>query len=574
MLPALRFAITRHSYEKCSVKRIRWFQPMDRMRAFSAQTPAQIRRHRRGVLTKYLQSNPKLDNVTGSLSKDIISYLEKLESYTEDSTDLGDLKLKQHLKALGDDPETSRLLIKKSLQFEEKHPDARKLVDNDCFFCAILTCVRSGQVEQADELLTLCDSLDHIQPHRKCYSLVMIGYAKRKTPEALKRIRQIVKELENHRYLATRTAPLDRYSYNILMNAYIGVLGETSLNFVRPTLNRMRMIAARLSDDTLLPDFASYTALLKALILKRNPRFEYKVDRILLELKSNDDYVERPAKDRLYVENMAMYAWSKSDDPQAPERARQIFDAMDEQDTVAYNTMCHLYGKIGDFDAAFLLFQEMQTKFESGSNKNCRPDMHTNATILNLLLKSNREDAAAEADKIFHAISLPNTVTCNTYSSILAKNGDIEKTVRLLRRMQSDFDSGKNKTCCPDMHTYATILSALHKSNRPDTATKARQIFATIPNPNTVVYNTLLNIFAERGEGRYAVHLARHMQVAFDSGTNPNCKPNDATRRTLRKALQTAKDNTIEELGKIVMLWFRKNRPPRSRSMIRHGASR
>jgi hypothetical protein len=123
--------------------------------------------------------------------------------------------------------------------------------------------------------------------------------------------------------------------------------------------------------------------------------------------------------------------------------------------------------------------------------------------------------------------------------------------------MQSDFESGKNKECRPDMHTYSAVLIAIRISNRSDAIEKAQNIFDSIHLPNTVVFNVLLNIYAERGMGHETVTLTRRMQSDFESGKNRYCLPSEVTEIALLKAFRISGDHTLVEQGHDVLDWFR-----------------
>jgi pentatricopeptide repeat protein len=475
------------------------------------------------------------------LPNDVRLFLEELETHARDSGTRPDkMKCKQLLQKFQEDPDTCRILLQTLLDFEQKHPVCRGCVDDVSIQYVIQSYVTRDQVEQADELLTFCQSVQHFDPPPNCFGIVMNGYAKRKSPDALKRIEEMLTALENERLHAPalKTTPLDCYKYSILMNAYIGVLRKESVNLIMQTIERMQSISERLEDENLRPNLACYANLLKAYILRHNPGFALEVNAVLDELKADKYYLEQPAKDRKYLENIAIDAWSKSSDPNAPKRARQIFDAMDEPDSFSYNSICNTYATVGSIDKIFRLFQKMATDFESGKNKECRPNIRTYNIILNALQKSNRPDAAVKAEKIFNAVPIPDTITYNILINIYAQKGNVEKVLNLMQRMRTDFDSGKNKECCPNMHTYSTILNALQKSNQPDAAGKAEEIFNTIPLPDTVVCNTLISIYAKQGDVEKALNLVHQMQSDFESAKNKACGPNIHTQATVLNALQ------------------------------------
>jgi pentatricopeptide repeat protein len=104
--------------------------------------------------------------------------------------------------------------------------------------------------------------------------------------------------------------------------------------------------------------------------------------------------------------------------------------------------------------------------------------------------------------------------------------------------MQSEFDSGKNKECEPDIHTYSTILKALLKSNRPDAFQIAEQIFSAIQLPDTLTYTMFISIYARKGDFQKSLNMFHQMQSDFQSKNNNNCEPDMRTYNTILSALQ------------------------------------
>jgi pentatricopeptide repeat protein len=127
--------------------------------------------------------------------------------------------------------------------------------------------------------------------------------------------------------------------------------------------------------------------------------------------------------------------------------------------------------------------------------------------------KERRSASSETGERNFYAIMQPDTITYNSMLNTYAAIGNVDEVCRLYHEMQTDFASGKNKDCCPDMHTYASILNALQKSNPSDAAEVAEQIFSAIPSPNTIAYNTLINMYAQKGNVDKALILLHRMQT-------------------------------------------------------------
>jgi pentatricopeptide repeat protein len=510
-------------------------------RSFSQVARLQRQRQHRPII--HVHAKRPISSVSTSslktLPDDVISFLDELASYETGAATIGNERLKECIKKYPDDTDTCIMLLQKSLHFEEQYPECRGIVDGDCFLDVIQTCVFRDEVEEADELLTVCQSIAHIQPHPRCFETIIDGYAKRRKPEALQRIEAMIKELEEDRCPASvlETTPLNCNIYNILMRAYIGVLEKKSIIPIRQTMKRMNEIAARKKRDNVRPNLACYTTLMRAIILGGKAGFAFEITAVLEQLKADTDYLKQPLTERMYLESLAIYAWSKSEDQHAPTRARKIFDAMEKPTAEAYNSLCCTYAAVGDIDNVFHLFEKMQTDAEYGRNEFLGLNLPTSTAVMKALQKSKRTDAAEKAERIFASMPMPKTLFYNTLLDIYAQKGDDMNAFNLMNRMKLDFEFGKNKYCEPNSHTYATVLHSLHKSKRSDTIEKAEQLFNSIPSPNTVTYNTLFNIYAGNGETEKALDKLDRMQTDYRAGTNKNCRPTMYTYSTILNAL-------------------------------------
>jgi pentatricopeptide repeat protein len=506
-------------------------------------------------------THPTLNNVDAvrvlALPNEIKSFLEELESSKtcKDNPQIRSFQLKDLVMKFSNDPDSCRLLIQESLKFEQEHPNCRGLVvDGDTFLQVIEICVRRGQLQNANQLLTFTRlNVPHFQPHSKSFGVIMSGYAKLKTPQSITKIENMIVTLEDERLSlqASKRAghPLTCYKYNILLKAYVRVFGKTSVTPVQRTIKRMEDIAQRLEDDSLRPDLACYTTLMHALLLRREPGFAKQVNDVLDKMQSDSQYGELFEKQRMYVETLAIDAWSKSGDAQAPIRARRIFDAMQTPSPAAYDAMCSTYVAVGNVDKAVCLYQKIQSDCDAGKCKDYAKTMNLYNAKQNAIQKTIRSNATRllqqsdtieKAELAFRAMILPDTFAFNILLNAYAQQGNVEKSLDLLRRMISDFDTAKNTDCRPNMHTYNTVLNAIHKSNRPDAAEKAEQLVESIPSPDTTTYTTLINIYAQIGDIRKALDLFDRMQSGVDTFKNEVCRPNMHTYATILNALQNS----------------------------------
>jgi pentatricopeptide repeat protein len=479
-----------------------------------------------------------IDKFRRKLPVDVRWFLDELDGHVRGkSLSVDAAKLKALVAKHGDKhPDTCRLLLERSLEFEARFPDCKGLlVDGDCFLDVIQQYVARDKLDQAEEVHALGQSVEYIQLDYDCTDIILKGYAKRKTREALQRIKEIMRALEDERLQApaSQFVPLNCYKYNILLEAYIGVLGKEAPNSVRQTLERMEDIAWRLDDGHLRPDLKCYATLVKACVIRGQRWFASEVTLVLDLLKADLYYLNQPAQDMMALESLVIDAWSKSVEKRAPKKARQIFDAMQEPTSLACSALCSIYAKLGRLGEVFRLYDKMQAR----NDKDLCLDMKASETILKALETSDRRDAAEKADRIFNALPLPNTTTYNSIINVYARGGHAQKIIDLDRRLLSDSKTGTNKHCRPHMHTYVNILIAVQKTGRPDVPEIGDQIFTAIPLPNTVTYNALIHIYAEFGLVNKILSLYRQMQLDYQSRKNPDCRPNTHTFNGILNAL-------------------------------------
>jgi pentatricopeptide repeat protein len=118
----------------------------------------------------------------------------------------------------------------------------------------------------------------------------------------------------------------------------------------------------------------------------------------------------------------------------------------------------------------------MQSEFESGKNGKCEPDTRTYNTIMKALQNSHQADAVEKAEEIFSLITSPDTITYSILLDIYASRGMGNDAISLARRMQSDFDTGKNRNCGPDQVTKTTLEKALRIANNSTLQKEARDV--------------------------------------------------------------------------------------------------
>uniref|UniRef100_A0A7I4DQ64 PROP1-like PPR domain-containing protein n=1 Tax=Physcomitrium patens TaxID=3218 RepID=A0A7I4DQ64_PHYPA len=208
--------------------------------------------------------------------------------------------------------------------------------------------------------------------------------------------------------------------------------------------------------------------------------------------------------------------------------AKKIFSDMDDsvkKDTVLYNSLLHAYCKSGQVETANELFNSMK-------QKDCRPDLSTYNTIMNMYVKTDvgltkvlslfkemclqgiQPDVVSydillaacapkqhvkEAQRIFDTMKKrrgikPTVVTYTSLITVYANAGDFRSAMQVFGEMVAE-------KCQPNVKTFTSLINSCRKGGHVE---EAQTIFEAMKEygvkPNVVTYNALINVYTERGE--------------------------------------------------------------------------
>jgi pentatricopeptide repeat protein len=384
-------------------------------------------------------------------------------------------------------------LLQAAWNLERDRPECRGLVNARHVTSVLLSLTAKGRVEEAEGLLARMiqryedDSNDSLSPSRRHFGIVMHGYARRESPDSLRKAESILTRLEDllvrGKHLPGDSEENNRVVYNILLTAYLQAWPNDAVVSIRRILNRMKRLAMGLKKPELLPDSISYAILMNALIRHGAPGYEEEVESILESMKQES---RKAAQPRMHCYAAALEAWAKSDDPRAIAKAMAILDSIKSPSTACFNIVLNAYATRGLLDDAVQLLKRMEENFESGRNKNCQPD------------------------------SITYSVTLNTY----AKQGLVDEAVEILKRMKDEFESGRNQTCEPDSIAYLSVLHSLSSYAHETTSRR---------------WEKALTCFDDMCE-------------SFRRG-NPRCRPDQATITALLHVLRTCDDVTAKHVA-------------------------
>jgi pentatricopeptide repeat protein len=360
-------------------------------------------------------------------------------------------------------------------------------------------------------------------PDTVCYTILMDMYTKHGRPEAaLELFQKMLSEYESGRNTSCSPSP----------NTYSTVL--VAMEKAHLTVEEAVSLVASMRS----PDSFVYNNLLN--MYANSDKFDHAFS-LFRKMKADfESGVNDQCRPDTVTFNTLLKAVQKSSSQDLVENAEFMFESMkSDADRISYATMLRIYAKSQRMDKAMSLFKRMTEEDGSGRKTKSQPDVLVYNTMLDLLKNSEEPNAVRFAMDVFSSIEAPDVVTYNTMLNILANRGYTDEAIELFNRMNSDFESGQNKGCRPSPSTYNTLLKAFKKSKRSDAVASAAKLFSSIPYPDTFSYNTLISIYARRGNVDKALSLLDDMKAS------QTCKPDVITYNTVLSAFAKSWDSAI-----------------------------
>jgi hypothetical protein len=127
----------------------------------------------------------------------------------------------------------------------------------------------------------------------------------------------------------------------------------------------------------------------------------------------------------------------------------------------------------------------------------------------------------------------PDKVAYNTFMNAIVRQGAPGYT-ELVEKVLKSIE--------PDQISYNIAMNAWAKSGSPEAPERMQALLKSMDRPDTVSFNVLLYFHGKKGTYGKTVELLNQMQSDFESGRNPNCRPNDISYNSVMNALRTAKN--------------------------------
>lgn len=337
----------------------------------------------------------------------------------------------------------------------------------------------------------------------------------------------------------------NRITYNSLMDLAVKI----------QDMSKALFFVEQMQVDGISPDGYTYSILLNGLKLNNssNALVEASLSNILQVIESNEIKL-----DEVFF-NSILDVCSKYE---FYERLRFFYGLMREkrvpESPVTYGIMIKSYGKLGDFDAAYAMFEAM-LKSSMPINEitygcildacaktgnmdialriyNSLKDSKMNlnsivfTTIMKGFLKNENYDAAlAFFEKVrVHKQLTGILITFNCALDCLVRKGDVEASLRLFREIDSSFGA--------DLISYSTIIKGICATSRKDEAYGfVRKMLDSGIESDISVINLFLDSCANQQDFRLAIQ-------AYQFIMTKNVHPNEITFGVMIKVFGFARD--------------------------------
>jgi len=236
-----------------------------------------------------------------------------------------------------------------------------------------------------------------------------------------------------------------------------------------------------------------------------------------------------PCPDRIAF-TTTIKAWSKSTNPDAPNRAES-------------------------------LLRKMIELYDDGKNQNFKPDVMTYTSVIQCWVKSKKFEAPEKAECILrHLQSMerdgddtmsPDTIVWNSAISAWGSAEDGERAEALFLEMLDSSRISSNTIALPSAITLTNVLNAWSKTRSPEASDRALALLAKMEQfyrdgilavkPNVVHYSVVLDCLAYAKQAS-AAECAESMLRKMIASNDPNMQPTVISYNSVIKAWAYARD--------------------------------
>jgi len=374
----------------------------------------------------------------------------------------------------------------------------------------------SGEVDAADQALTLLDRMEELEDVKCCSNV---------KPNVRSYTKAINAVARSNRYDAGDIAD--------------GIL------------EKMEYLSSSGANAMAKPNSFTYTAVIEAHANSgaqgAAEKSEEVLDAMLRKFKNGDE----DAKPTSRAFNAVINAYGKSGYHGAAQQAKYLFDRMInlyrsgvkgcKPNTFDYNSLIIALANSAEEGSAELAADVLR-RMQTTAKTDCQPTTVTYNAVINAFAKSGKEDGARRAEEVLLKMEKlyeagegvqPNTRSFNSVMNAWAKSPqeDAAKHAQELFEFMNGLYNKTNKSVRPDVHSFCTVINAWGRSHDHGKAEHANDLIESMVKqykngnknlkPNIVVINAVINAcaytYGDWDEHQRAMEIAHNQLKLLES---------------------------------------------------------
>jgi pentatricopeptide repeat protein len=417
---------------------------------------------------------------------------------------------------------------------EEKIPNEIRAKDYNVLIFAY---ARQGRAKEAEQIVkSMVDRYSSgeslVLPDLVTYSMLLDAWSRSGEEGRGTRAETILDSIEERQITFDSMAYI--HTDHTTSSAYVAVMRAIIHSGEKNIIERVENVYERALDQGIIPDGYVYATLLDAYATHPNAcplNTSERVAEIIAMAETNI----RQERDKIVVYNTVLKLFKESREPNAINKAEELFKKMKSQgtfDQVTYSTMIALYTN--------------NSKHNSSSAKRAEE-------VFDEMINEKGLEASAH-----HINSLMNS---------LVSVGNIHRASALLDKMEEEYRNG-NESIKPNVVSYTTLMSGWMKSNSAQKSRQSTKVFDKMmamfksgnkdAEPNFVSYVTLVDSIAKSGEDGAAERvekIVRDMYQSYKEGRS-NFKPNAMLVSTAIDCWSKSGDRNAGERAEALLNWL------------------
>lgn len=431
------------------------------------------------------------------------------------------------------------------------------------------TMAKSSQddaLTRSEELLVDMEATG-ARPNMYDYAVLLRAYADRGLAEEAE---HLLDHMEEKYEAGALQEPPNKVSYSCVVKAWANSKGGAA------SAESASQVVARMEeadDDNMRPNAVTYGSLLQTYGNAGMAEAAERTFQRMFELFSKGKLKDVP--NHIHLANV-LDAFANSNDPDAPQRAKALFDRMRASEypisrpgVQCYAKILKLYKKRNMVKESVMALKEMTDRFVSGELDQ-PPNLYLYNSVLDTVARSRNEDAPIRAESLLnlmfemkeagHPNIEPDTFTFKCVLECYSKSNMVDAAENLLQQMVERYDIGHVKHG-PDTRLYNYLLNIFAKSNNKDSTERAEKILNNMlelhaagkggldVRPDVISYTTLLACYAREGNSQQAELLLQKMHTLHETGELKS-PPNHISYSVVLHAHANSRKEGASELAK------------------------